>query len=135
MRSLCHAFFYAGKYIQRRGIITEEQRLIIRHNKTYTDLPEYFSGFISKENLDVIYNLSKRYGVEIGQMVDFLIDTAYEKKPDGAAVLCAIDLERIIRHQSPKNQIKTQFILAGALIKSIMDTNKYTLEEALNETT
>lgn len=56
-----------------------------------------------------------------------------KERPESTAVLCAIDIERTIRHQ--KNQIRAQFILAGTLIKSIMDTNKYTLEEALNETT
>lgn len=56
-----------------------------------------------------------------------------KERPESTAVLCAIDIERTMRHQ--KNQIRALFILAGTLIKSIMDTNKYTLEEALNETT
>lgn len=80
MRSLCHAFFNAGKYIQRREIITEEQRLIIKHNKTYTNVHKNLNCLVSEESLDVIYNLSKRYGLEIGQIVDFLIDAEYERK-------------------------------------------------------
>lgn len=53
--------------------------------------------------------------------------------PELAAVLSIMNINHTIKNKNEEKQIRTMFIIAGALISSIVNTNKYTVDEAVNK--
>lgn len=95
---------------------------------------EFFSSIISKESADFIRRQAKHHGISEGQALENLISTNRVNDPELAAVLGMMHISHLIKNQSIEQKNRAMFIIAGALIGNIVNTNKYVLKEAVDET-
>lgn len=87
-----------------------------------------------KKTADFIRCQAKHYGISKGMALENMLDGCPVDEPDLGAVLSVINVEFILKNQTEEQKTQAMFIVAGALLQYIIETNKYTVDEALEET-
>lgn len=94
---------------------------------------EIFKCVMSKETADFIYAQAEHYGISVSCALEGLIDADSVMDPELAAVLSIMNIENALKNLNEKKQIRSMFIIVGALINEIMKAKKYTFDETTAE--
>lgn len=95
---------------------------------------EFFICRLSKRTANFLRRQAEMHGISTGRALENLLDGYPVDDPEDSAIMGVMNVNYITKKQTEEQKIRANFIIAGALINDIIETGKYTTDEALHET-